>query len=52
MAGEQADIMGVQETSKQRFTVSELEGLAPGKGFTWNWVAAKGHSGEGGFYWA
>lgn len=37
--------MGVQETIKQQLTDAELESLAPGKGFTWNWIAAKGHSG-------
>jgi hypothetical protein len=46
---EQVDIVGIQETIKKTFSVSELENLAPGKGFSWKWVEAKGHS--GGFSW-
>jgi hypothetical protein len=38
----------VQKTIKKNFYSTELDGLAPGKGFSWNWVAAKGHS--GGFF--
>lgn len=45
MATERIDIVGIQETIKQQFTDIELENLAPRRGFTWNWVAAKGHSG-------
>jgi exonuclease III len=47
MATERIDIVGIQETIKQQFTDIELENLAPRRGFTWNWVAAKGHSGGG-----
>ena len=41
----QADIAGLQETIKQDFTNSELEAIAPGGSFYWNWLAATGHSG-------
>jgi exonuclease III len=45
IAGERLDCVGLQETIKQQFTDAELESLAPGKGFRWNWVPFKGHSG-------
>jgi hypothetical protein len=35
-------------TIKKILYNKELEGLALGKGFSWSWVAAKGHSGGGG----
>jgi len=41
----QADIVGLQETIKHDFTNSELEAIAPGGSFYWNWLAATGHSG-------
>jgi hypothetical protein len=50
ITGEHIDIVGVQETIKKNFYSTELEGLTPGKGFSWNWVAAKSHSGGGGFF--
>lgn len=45
LARENPDIIGLQETIKRSFRDSELEALAPGKGFSWGWIAAHGHSG-------
>jgi exonuclease III len=39
------DIICLQETMKENFTVAELRGLASGKSFSWNWTASAGHSG-------
>jgi hypothetical protein len=43
--GEHVDIVGIHETIKKNFFVSELESLALGKGFSWKWAEGKGHSG-------
>jgi len=41
---EDVDIVGLQETIRQDFRPSELEGLSRHK-FAWNWLPASGHSG-------
>uniref|UniRef100_A0ACD5YMW8 Uncharacterized protein n=1 Tax=Avena sativa TaxID=4498 RepID=A0ACD5YMW8_AVESA len=44
MRQENVDIVGFQETIKQDFQISELQGLSRHK-FMWNWIPASGHSG-------
>ncbi|KAM0922736.1 hypothetical protein ACQ4PT_005968 [Festuca glaucescens] len=39
-----ADIVGIQETTKQSFLLAELQGLSQHK-FAWHWLPASGHSG-------
>ena len=41
----EVDILGLQETIKQDFSVPELRGLEFRGPFCWNWVPAVGHSG-------
>jgi exonuclease III len=41
---EDVDIVGLQETIRQDFSIAELEGLTRHK-FSWNWIPANGHSG-------
>ena len=49
MARERIDIVGLQETIKQDFSLLDLLSFSPGGGFVWNWLLANGHS--GGFWW-
>ena len=44
MRSEDVDIVGLQETIYQGFTIQELEGLSRHK-FAWQWLPATGHSG-------
>ena len=44
MRSEDVDIVGLQETIRQDFTIQELEGLSRHK-FAWQWLPATGHSG-------
>lgn len=44
MRDEDVDILGIQETIRQDFTIAELESLSRHK-FAWNWLPANGHSG-------
>jgi exonuclease III len=39
------DIICLQETMKENFTIAELRGLASGQSFSSNWAASTGHSG-------
>jgi exonuclease III len=39
------DIIGLQETIKQDFSLAELRSLEIGGQFVWNWLPANGHSG-------
>jgi hypothetical protein len=39
------DLIGLQETIKQDFSMAELRSLACGGQFVWNWLPATGHSG-------
>jgi endonuclease/exonuclease/phosphatase family metal-dependent hydrolase len=48
MSKYRVDIICLQETMKEQFTLSELRGLAGGQCFKWNWTAPQGHSGGGG----
>ena len=41
---EEVDIVGIQETIKQDFSIHELQGLSTHK-FVWQWLPANGHSG-------
>ena len=41
---EEVDIVGIQETIKQDFSIHELQGLSSHK-FAWQWLLANGHSG-------
>uniref|UniRef100_A0ACD5WQM7 Uncharacterized protein n=1 Tax=Avena sativa TaxID=4498 RepID=A0ACD5WQM7_AVESA len=41
---EAPDIVGLQETIRQDFSIAELEGLSRHK-FCWSWLPASGHSG-------
>ena len=45
MRGNRVDILGLQETIKQDFSVSELRSLDGSGPFDWNWVPATGQSG-------
>ena len=45
MAKHQVDVVCLQETIKQNFTVRELAGLARGQEMSWNWVPPEGRSG-------
>jgi endonuclease/exonuclease/phosphatase family metal-dependent hydrolase len=42
---ERLDLIGLQETIKQEFTMAELRSLECGGQFVWNWLPATGHSG-------
>ena len=44
MREEDVDIVGLQETIRQDFSIPELQGLSRHK-FVWHWLPAKGHSG-------
>jgi exonuclease III len=48
MSKYRVDVICLHETIKEQFTLSELKGLVGGQCFAWNWIASKGHSGEGG----
>jgi exonuclease III len=39
------DIIYLQETMKENFTIAELRGLASGQSFSWNWITSSGHLG-------
>jgi hypothetical protein len=39
------DLIGLQETIKQDFSMAELRSLECGGQFVWNWLPATGHSG-------
>ena len=41
---EDVDIVGIQETIRQNFSIQELQGLSRHK-FSWQWLPANGHSG-------
>ncbi|CAM0912939.1 unnamed protein product [Alopecurus aequalis] len=41
---EDVDIVGIQETLRQDFSIEELQGLSPHK-FVWQWLPTAGHSG-------
>lgn len=41
----QVDVVGLQETIKQKFTSRELTSLATGQDMTWEWIAPNGRSG-------
>jgi hypothetical protein len=42
---ERVDIIGIQETIKQEFSVRELNWISSNCCFQWNWIPARGHSG-------
>jgi exonuclease III len=42
---EKVDVVGVQETIKQSFSLRELQRLNQGGEYSWEWVPAIGHSG-------
>jgi exonuclease III len=42
---EKVDIIGIQETIKQEFSVRELNWISSNCCFQWNWIPARGHSG-------
>jgi hypothetical protein len=42
---ERLDLIGLQETIKQDFSMAELRSLECGGQFVWNWLPATGHSG-------
>jgi exonuclease III len=42
---EKVDVVGVQETIKQSFSLRELQCLNQGGEYNWEWVPAIGHSG-------
>jgi exonuclease III len=42
---ERVDIIGIQETIKQEFSVRELNWISSNCCFQWNWISARGHSG-------
>ena len=44
MREEDVDIVGLQETIRQDFSIPELQGLSRHK-FVWHWLPANGHSG-------
>lgn len=45
MVKHQVDVVCLQETIKQNFTVRELAGLARGHEMSWDWVPPEGRSG-------
>lgn len=45
VAEHKCDIIGVQETIKQGFSVQELSAMVASQNFVWNWISAQGHSG-------
>lgn len=45
MSQHKVDVICLQETIKENYTIGELKALEEGGSFSWNWTAARGHSG-------
>jgi exonuclease III len=45
MRHHRVDVIGLQETIRQDFSMPDLRGLKRGGQFVWNWLPVVGHSG-------
>lgn len=45
MSEHKIEVLALQETIKADFSFGELQSLNVGDNFSWNWMAARGHSG-------